>query len=780
MVKGVLNLFAINNLAELSCTYRLLEITSLPENERASAEINRLVGMFVSDTRKPACIYKKDNKTYLATTADISNIKTEWRLVPHVVKLIPDDREYQLDYNAIAPEQIQIAIRILSYKIRRALNKNEELWNDRYGSFYFRKPRNTNNSQINLLEGFVYRLHYLQDGKIYLSLDSTVRYVDSKSLGKHLKEGEKFNSFRWQHFIYKFGYQWYRVQLFSQLDEQIDRQIFYLEKNNQSYNIYNYTLDNCKKPLPDYISNLAPDSSAIIYRYPNKEDDKYGAAALCFKTYKTNDSAVKQFHRSSILQPNNRLTKSQSLINNYFQNINWSSEQEINIKSELYKKEIKRFEIPDLLFGQDRVLQVKQGKSNNGIPIKDYPKKRESLLSDKEAGILVKSGFKTQYIFVPKSLNRKIADKFKQDFVERMKKFTVHNYITKTILFDDKDANNLHQQVKAIKKAVEGNNIDSGYGLLMLPENAKQDLHNFIKKELYDTIQFQCIDVNNLKKFFVRLNNNFYSLKQDEKTIRDFSSYVKHTAFGMLQVNRKWLYALFSPLNYDVYIGIDVLNHMAGFTYVYNGGKDCYFRYYESKQAEKLSRKQVYKIIKEDLQRDISNLDIQPKSIVIHRDGRSFDTERSGFRKAIKSLQEDGFLSTDVLTGVVDIHKSSAFRMRLCEENNDIFINPHLGNYFIFDSKQGIVCNTGYPFRISGTANPLFASITEGDLDIELVLEDMFCLSQLAYAAPNSASRNPSTISIGDFFLEAVASDSDREAALYSEDNEDDDDYLDE
>ena len=779
MVEGVLNLFAIGNLADLSCTYRLLEITNLPDNDRVSAELNRLLGMFISDTHKPACIYKKDNKTYLATTADISNIKTEWRLVPHIVKLIPDDCEYQLNYNAIALEQIQIAIRILSYKIRRALNKNEELWNDKYGSFYFRQPKNINNSQINILNGFVYRLHYLQDGKIYLSLDSTVRYIDSKSLWEYLQEGAKFNSFRWQHFIYKFGYQWYRVQLFSQLHEHINKQIFYSEKDKQSYNIYDYTLNNCKKPLPDYISSLAPDSSAIIYRYPNKEDDKYGAAALCFKTYKTNDFAVKQFHRSSILRPNDRLTKSQSLINNYFQNINFSSVQQINITSELYKKEIKRFDIPDLLFGQDKVLRVKQGNLDDGIPLKNYPKKREYLLSDREAGILIKSGFKTQYIFVPKSLDRQIADKFKQDFVERMKNFTVPNYITKTILFDDRDTNNLHQQVKAIKKAVESNNIDSGYGLLMLPENAKQDLHNFIKKELYDVIQFQCIDVNELKKFFVKSNNS-YNLKQDDKTIRGFSSYVKYTAFGMLQVNRKWLYALSSPLNHDVYIGIDVLNHMAGFTYVYNGGKDCYFRYYESKQAEKLSKKQVYKIIKEDLQRDISNLDIQPKSIIIHRDGRSFDTEKSGFRKAIKSLQEGGFLSADVLTGIVEIHKSSAFRMRLCEENNGMFVNPHIGDYFIFDSKQGIVCNTGYPFRISGTANPLFASIAEGYLNIEFVLEDIFCLSQLAYAAPSSASRNPSTISIGDFFLEAVASDSDREAALYSEDNEDDDDEDDE
>ena len=266
MVKGILNLFAIENLTELSFTYNLLEIKNLPENDRYSAEINRLVGMFVSDTRKPACIYKKDNKTYLATTADISNIKTEWRLVPHIAKLVPDNHEYQLNYNAILPEQVQIAIRILAYKIRTALNNNSELWNDKSGSFYFREPKSiNNNSQINLLEGFVYRLHYLQDGKIYLSLDSTVRYVDSKSLGEYLDEGEDFKNFRWQHCVYKFGCQWYRIQLFSKLDEKINQQTFYSEKDNQSYNIYNYTLDNCKTPHPDYISNLAPDSSAIIY-----------------------------------------------------------------------------------------------------------------------------------------------------------------------------------------------------------------------------------------------------------------------------------------------------------------------------------------------------------------------------------------------------------------------------------------------------------------------------------------------------------------------------------
>lgn len=334
MVNAILNLFEIENLGELSCTYRLLEITNLPLNDQYPANINLLAGMVASDTRKPVCIYRKEDKAFLATTADISNIQTEWRLIPHIAKLVPDNHEYQLDYSAITPEQIQLAIRILAYEIRTALIKNDELWNDRSGSFYFRNPKNIKNSNhINLLEGFVYRLHYLQDGKIYLSLDSTVRYVDSKSLWEYLKEGEEFKSFRWQHFIYKFGYQWYRVQLFSQLDEQIDRQIFYSEKDNQSYNVYNYTLDNCKKPYPDYISNLSADSPAIIYRYPNKEDDKYSAAALCFQTYKTNDPAVKQFHINSILRPNDRLTKSQSLINNYFQNINFSPEQKINITS---------------------------------------------------------------------------------------------------------------------------------------------------------------------------------------------------------------------------------------------------------------------------------------------------------------------------------------------------------------------------------------------------------------------------------------------------------------
>jgi len=56
----------------------------------------------------------------------------------------------------------------------------------------------------------------------------------------------------------------------------------------------------------------------------------------------------------------------------------------------------------------------------------------------------------------------------------------------------------------------------------------------------------------------------------------------------------KWPWALASPLRYDVYVGIDVLNSMAGFTFVYNGGQQIFFHHYPSKQKERLGTNQIF------------------------------------------------------------------------------------------------------------------------------------------------------------------------------------------
>ena len=208
---------------------------------------------------------------------------------------------------------------------------------------------------------------------------------------------------------------------------------------------------------------------------------------------------------------------------------------------------------------------------------------------------------------------------------------------------------------------------------------------------------------------------------------------------------------------------------MAGFTYVYNGGRNSFFRHYRSRQAERLSKKQIFSVLHRDLKRDISRLGLQPQSLVIHRDGRSFAQEEEGLSAAVDQLKRDGTLPQDVRTGVVEIHKTTVGRLRLYEERNNEILNPRIGSRFVIDSRQGIVCNTGWPFRFPGTAAPLHVSIARGDLDIEKVLEDTFALAQLAWSAPDKSSRIPITIKLCDMFLQPIASDFDEEDALYGE-----------
>lgn len=137
-------------------------------------------------------------------------------------------------------------------------------------------------------------------------------------------------------------------------------------------------------------------------------------------------------------------------------------------------------------------------------------------------------------------------------------------------------------------------------------------------------------------------------------------------------------------------------------------------------------------------------------------------------------MQKEGFLSEDVQIGVVEIHKTSSARLRLYYEINENIENPSIGDYFVIDDREGIVCNTGFPFKFGGTANPLHTKIAYGSLDIINVLSDVFGLAQLgSWAAPDKSARYPATIKLGDTFLEPIASDSDDEAALYSDDEPD-------
>jgi hypothetical protein len=599
-------------------------------------------------------------------------------------------------------------------------------------------------------------------------LDITNKYVDKSWFLSRVDE-QDIARYRMRHFLYHFGHQWYQVQLLGTTEHSIQEQMFQNERTSEMEYVYQYTKKQCCKTPPYWILNLDKDSPAIIYRHPGSEKQRYGAAALCKLMYSTKDLMDSKLHRNTILSPQKRFQKIEGVVRKLFQNAALDGTH-IYLSKKPLEVTPRVFSVPDQLFGNDNVLKVKSNGKWSGISISELGKTRLQYLRNKQIGPLATSLFDAQYIVLPESLPREISDDLIERFHQTMEQFSPHPYRAARVIYEDADCNSLYRQVQAIQSALEQARIQRGYLFLVLPENAKDGLHHYLKRELWQDIQCQCSLASKIKDFYVEKRHNGKATYQVRgETEGDYLSYLRGAALGMFQVNRKWLWALASPLHYDVYIGIDVLNHTAGFTFVYQGAKFCYFRDYKSGQKEKLPARQIRSVILQHLRKDIQRLGIVPSSLVIHRDGIWYESESQGLKSALDTLKREKILPPGVEVGVVEIHKQSALGLRLVEKKEGKYMNPQLGSWFPVNDKEGIVCNTGKPFRFQGTVNPLHVVIVEGELVIDCVLEDIFALSQLIFSAPERCGRLPATIRLADDFLEPIASKVEIDEAMYDD-----------
>ncbi len=700
----------------------------------------------------------------------------EQPLTPHVAILDPHDDTGYLDFGRLDAAMLPIANSFLQFAVRRPLIRDKRrLWGA--GRTYFRRtPINESdpNREIDVFAGFYHSVESLDDLGVFLAVDLTYKYTDRLFLLQRT-HGQDLKQYRYRHCLYQFGNDWYRVQFWNATGTSISKQKFTDEKTGKVWTVYDYTCDKWGNAGLDFIRDLDPDSPAILYRYPGNQRDRYGAAALCRLLYLTDDPKVKGIHARSARHPDNRFDISERIVKEFF-NDAYLGDTRIEVSSTPYRAPERHFPVPDQVFGNKTVLHVKRTRDEDGVSIHDLGVTRLAYLANKKIGPFTVSEFHAQYLFIPSSLPREVAEQFQKKFEQTAQEYSPHSYKLQPILYNDRQARSLAQQVKAFQQAVETNNIRSGYALLILPENSDKDLHNYLKRALWPHLQFQCANARKLKSYFTEVRTNGSSkYVLDPKRQGKFASYLRNTTLGLLIVNRKWPWALQDPLHYDAYVGIDVLNGTAGVSFIFANARECFFQDFPAKQTEKITRKQMITIIDETLRSHLKSLNIKPRSLVFHRDGRTFDSELAGIYEGIKRLKRDGLLPEDVIVGIVDIRKSSSFRLRIAEDRpNEPLDNPWIGDYFYANehSREGFVCNTGRPFDIPGTVKPLHAVIVDGDLKIRYVLEDMFALSQLIYAAPDRCARLPVTIKLANDFLEPIASDADDDKALYGDDDE--------
>jgi hypothetical protein len=260
--------------------------------------------------------------------------------------------------------------------------------------------------------------------------------------------------------------------------------------------------------------------------------------------HRTDDPGAKELHRESIKEPEQRFSFGRQIVERYFQNQTFLSAK-ISINPSAHVVRPRVFAVPCLEFGQGKTLRVSEHPKQGEVPLAELGRSRMNLLTDRTAGVAAASPLEPQYIVIPRSLDRAIAEDVTKKMEAATRSFLQTSYRLDTVLYDDRSSRTLKQYVDAILAGVGQPNLRHGKGVLVLPAKAPGDLHNYIKRALREELQFQCLDAGKLGSFYqIVLRDGARSIEPSPATVRKLGSYVTNASLGLLIVNRQWGWAL--------------------------------------------------------------------------------------------------------------------------------------------------------------------------------------------------------------------------------------------
>lgn len=777
------NIFPITNLSELSTSYRLYKIRGLKKNHPEYFQNRQfLIRRLSYALKNPVTIIDLENTPHLVLPDNVEPPVSPYSLVRSVVYFEPTGEARQLDYTLRNLENDEICLRFIRFMLQAPLTRNLQLWQPGSGKPFFEKQPIKSFGLFNHYQGFVVRPVITKAGGIGLCIDIKNKFVACKSLPTHLSK-LNYQKYRNKHCIYHYGHQWYEIKLDELSDLNVSQ--FMIVRDGKHISLLDYVVAESQKPIPQDLASVPFDGSAIHY-FNNQDETRAAPAALCYPVFDTEDKEVSQYHNRTILPPYLRRQLIQKYQASYLNNLSFN-EVNLQISSTPEKNERKIFFLPDYEFGNNYKLSVRKISELPQASLENIGRKRAELLRDKKAGFHVNERFGRQYLLLPQT----VFDSFGSQFVKDLKRIVNQMYPSgggyepKVFTYNDRNQKTFLEQGRAILAAAEQHNLIPGWGVVMIHHTSDHQsrqhdqleamvvrefrerfdvytsvIHSAVGKECYELVLSK--NANSKPRYQIRKHKK-------SKCI----GYLRNVALNkVLLTNERWPFVLATPLHADITIGIDVKQNTAGFTIIGRHGAKIQTICHTSKQKERLLAKQVKKYLIEIIEEEVELSGETIESIVIHRDGRLFQSERDGANEALELLKQKNIIATNATLTILEISKSSPAPLRFFEVTDKggkqpWVENPKVGCFEIINGVEGYICSTGRPFLQFGTVEPLHVRFIEGAMPFEKCLEDVYCLTALAWMRPETCMRNPITIKLNDRRLGEAASVYDADALKF-------------
>lgn len=777
MRKHLLNLFRIGNLHELDFSYRLVktDLRYSPEREELFNKHIRKAGQKVASlTEGPVAIVRRSGNWFIAIPKNRLLPETKIDVGPLIVTVVALPDVYRVGAAQVFQEDnLGIVRNFLDFEIRRQLGANKEIWKLTNAQFLYRKPqRLTEDSSIEVYGGFSYRL-ICCGGVLFVCLNLATRYVDKHYLSEYVN-GRNVDYLLKRLFgrrvVYQNGDDWYAAEI-KGFGNPLKEHLFV--HNGAETNVFDYIVNKTRRHNFPAYQHLKEEHLALLYTYPGRSMEPHsGASSLARPILTTQDKHVSTLHKFSIKEPARRFEDIVHSVERFFQGLTFNGSP-LAVDKRPAEDLIHNFPMPDLKYKNDQVLRPGHYSKGGNVDVREYGRERRQFLED--SGILNDSDFDPQWLIVPDYLEKEQVEAFKKNAEYQLKKLAPKFREFRIVRFNAIQGVSATQQIKAVEEALQQANATSGFALFVIPDlgrDAKRlatTYHDCIKRKFYPGLKVQCASASRIVHFFLPFdssrNRKGLEFRVPEELKMQFRSYLFNLVMEHLIMNRKWPFALAKNLNYDIYIGVDVHGRYAGFTFFFRNGENQFFiplevpKRVNGSRTEKLKADFLFKMLYEKLKNYIPRYAANPNGIVIVRDGRSFGEEQNALERVVQQLAADKLVNMDrIKYGVVDLYKQSAipFRMALRTDSYNKLDNPRSGSYKTISDHEGFLFNTGFPFRISGTAKPLHLRLQWGNLEFLKVMEDIFCQSMLAYSAPDRSSSLPVTIKLIDTLLKPL------------------------
>lgn len=782
------NVYPVQNLHELNCNYWLYKIRGLsPDLDDYQKNVQLLTRKLSRLTKSTCAQLSIGSEIFIAQPEGGVPLPDTIELVRASVKLEKEPESRRLRFDHTDDNSTILAQRFLSGSIQAKLWNDTSLWQpasgypfyDRYPDSRFREV----SDQIDLYRGFTFRVITMSNGAIGICVDVQSKYVSRNPFPTTITT-EEIGKFKGVKCLYEYGSQWYEIRIQGLNDLNASELI--LPNGKTLFEDVHSKAGSNKSPL----LHALPKDCSVLFYYDSDGEPRNVPSGLCRRTFQTNHPLIKKYHRTTIKPPHIRRRDIEYVVNKHFRNLSFNGQQLV-LSGPISYPEV-NFSIPDLRFGNNKVLSLMNTPGALTSDISRFPFMKKYLLYSPDAGIFTKEMFDKQFIIMPKS----ILDTFGNHVIDDIKlevnrlflgDAEVH-YEPIIIPYNDSVQKSVPRVGNEILGAVDDFRIDYGYGIVMIPTlpskrmTKEDELANLVMKELRKRdLYVSIIHTKTSSESFEYHEGNGpdagWKLIPDNSIVSQYKGYIQNVVLNkILLLNEFWPFVLATPLNADLVIGIDVKKSTAGFTAIHKNGQMLSFTHSESEQKEQLGREQLRKLIHKIINEERKRANTLLKHIVIHRQGTLFDTEKKGVEEALEMLSKQGIIDKEYECSFVEVRTGSRvpFRMFRVSERygrqEDWVENPIVGTYKTVSNDEAFICNTGRPYSYRGTTHPLHI-LKDGSMPIEKILQDIFFLANLTWTKIDDCSRLPISIKMGDVRLREIAGEYDADA-LHFEDEE--------